>query len=199
MNNYPIENFLRGETQKRMNNPQKPTARQAGLVIQEMPEEVLVFDLETNKAHCLNETAAFVWKSCDGSRSAAQIAELFGRESGKNVEEEMIWLAIDQLSENNLLEQKIRADFKNQTRREVIKKIGLAAVIALPLVSSLVAPTAARAVACSGVVASCTNGGVTCNDGTPCSSCTTSPANPVCRCSSGVCTSSPTRGGTGRL
>ena len=45
---------------------QRPVARQEGLVIQEMPDEVLVFDLKTNKAHCLNETAAFVWKACDG-------------------------------------------------------------------------------------------------------------------------------------
>ena len=32
-----------------MDNSQKPVARQEGLVIQEMPDEVLVFDTETNK------------------------------------------------------------------------------------------------------------------------------------------------------
>ena len=128
---------------KSMNNSQKPVARQTGLVIQEMPDEILVFDLETNKAHCLNQTAAFVWKACDGKNSVAEITRLFGSQSGKPVEEDLIWLAIDQLSDNNLLEEQIKADFKNQTRREVIKKIGLAAVIALPLVSSLIAPTAA--------------------------------------------------------
>lgn len=42
------------------NSQQRPLARSEGLVIQEMPDEVLVYDLETNKAHCLNETAAFV-------------------------------------------------------------------------------------------------------------------------------------------
>ena len=150
-----------------MNVLQKPLARHDGLVIQEMPDEVLVFDLETNKAHCLNQTAAFVWKACDGNNSVAEITRLFGSQSGKPVEEDLIWLAIDQLSDNNLLAEQIKADFKNQTRREVIKKIGLAAVIALPLVSSLIAPTAAWAVACSASTNTtpCTQGvgGVCCN------------------------------------
>ncbi len=52
-----------------MKHSQVPIARKEGLVIQEMPEEVLVYDLDTNKAHCLNQTAAFVWKSCDGKNS----------------------------------------------------------------------------------------------------------------------------------
>lgn len=148
-----------------MNNPQKPVARQTGLVIQEMPDEILVFDLETNKAHCLNQTAAFVWKSCDGKNSVTEIARLFGDESGKPVQEDLVWLAIDQLNDNNLLAVQVKADFKNQTRREVIKKIGLAAVIALPIVSSLVAPTAALAVACTGAVngSSCGTNSVCCN------------------------------------
>jgi len=133
------------------NSQQQPIARQEGLVIQEMPDEILVFDLETNKAHCLNETAAFVWKACDGSRSVAEITKLFGSESGKSVSEDLVWLAIDQLNENNLLAEKLKADFSGQSRREVIKKIGLAAVIALPIVSSLVAPSAAMAVGCTGI------------------------------------------------
>ncbi len=137
-----------------MNNAQqRPIARKEGLVIQEMPDEVLVFDMETNKAHCLNETAAFVWKACDGSKSVTEITKLFGNQSGKLVDENLVWLAIDQLNENNLLEQELKANFNGQSRRDVIKKIGLAAVIALPIVSSLVAPSAALAVAgCSSVL-----------------------------------------------
>ncbi len=128
-----------------MNHSQIPVARKEGLVIQEMPEEVLVYDLDTNKAHCLNKTAAFVWKSCDGKNSVADIKNLFGSDSG-NVSDDLVWLAIDQLNENNLLENEIKANFNGQTRREVIKKIGLAAVIGIPVVASLVAPTSIMAV-----------------------------------------------------
>ncbi len=129
-----------------MNHSQIPVARKEGLVIQEMPEEVLVYDLDTNKAHCLNKTAAFVWKSCDGKNSVADIKNLFGSDSG-NVSDDLVWLAIDQLNENNLLENEIKANFNGQTRREVIKKIGLAAVIGIPVVASLVAPKSIMAVA----------------------------------------------------
>ncbi len=133
-----------------------------------MPEEVLVYDLDTNKAHCLNETAAFVWKSCDGVNSVADITKLFGKQTGTPAPENLIWLAIDQLNARNLLTEKLKVNFNGQTRREAVKKIGLAAVVALPIISSLVAPTAAWAVACSAGVVSCQTPGGACNQGTPC-------------------------------
>jgi len=123
-----------------MNNPQFPTARNSGLVVQEVPDEILVFDLENNKAHCLNDTAAMVWKSCDGKTSVPEIAKYIQTRTGKGVNDDLVWLAIDQLSENHLLETTASSPFKGQTRREVIKKIGLASMIAIPVVASLVAP-----------------------------------------------------------
>ncbi len=128
-----------------MKNSQFPTARTSDLVVQDVPGEVLVYDLTTNKAHCLNETAAMVWRSCDGRHSVGQIADIISLQAGNNVPEDLVWLAIDQLNEINLLESEVKADFKGQTRREVIKKVGLAAVIGLPIVASLAAPTNALA------------------------------------------------------
>lgn len=144
-----------------MINSQFPTARKTGLVVQEVPDEVLVYDLDTNKAHCLNATASTVWKSCNGTNSVSDIASILEKTSGSKVSDQMVWLAIDQLSENNLLESKIKADFAGQTRREVLKKLGLATVVALPIVASLVAPKSALAnlsCACS-VNADCANRG----------------------------------------
>lgn len=120
-------------------------ARKSGLVVQEVPDEVLVYDLDTNKAHCLNQTAALVWKSCDGSRSVSDIAKLVEKQAGGKVNDDLVWLAIDQLNESNLLEQEIAANFNGQTRREVIKKIGLSSMIAIPIIASLVAPRSAMA------------------------------------------------------
>lgn len=137
-----------------MNNSQTPEARTEGLVIQDMPDEVLVYDLNTNKAHCLNQTAAFVWKSCDGKNSVTDITRLLSKQSGDNINEDLIWLAIDQLNEKSLLEKDIVPAFKGESRRSVIKKIGLAAVIALPVVASLAAPTSVLAV---GSCAGCSN------------------------------------------
>ncbi|MEP6901987.1 MAG: PqqD family protein [Actinomycetota bacterium] len=128
-----------------MKSSQVPVARKEGLVIQETSDEVLVYDLTSNKAHCLNQTAAFVWKSCDGNNSIPDIMKRFEKEIGSAVHEDLIWLAIDQLNDKNLLEKGLAANFAGRSRREVIKKIGLAAVIALPIVASLTAPTSAMA------------------------------------------------------
>ena len=139
-----------------MNNSQFPSARKAGLVVQDMPDEVLVYDLDSNKAHCLNNSAALIWKSCDGTNSVADIVRKFESESGEKVSEDFVWLAIDQLSENALLEKSIKPNFAGKSRRDVIKKIGFASMVAIPVIASLVAPQSALA------AASCL-----CNSGSP--------------------------------
>jgi len=48
-----------------MNNhhpAQLPLARKDQLIVKEVDDEVLVYDLKTDQAHCLNKTAALVWK-----------------------------------------------------------------------------------------------------------------------------------------
>ena len=128
-----------------MNISQNPIARNKGLVIQEMPDEVLVYDLDADKAHCLNETAAFVWKSCDGKNSVADIVREFETNTGGLVSEDFVWLAIDQLQEKGLLAANVESRFAGQSRRDVLKKIGLASMVALPVIASLVAPKSAMA------------------------------------------------------
>ena len=133
-----------------MNNPNNPLARQNGLVVQEMPDEVLVYDLDTNKAHCLNHSAALVWKSCDGNNSVIDIVRQFESNGGGKVTEDFVWLAIDQLNENGLLDATVAPRFAGQSRRQVLKTIGLASMVALPVIASLVAPQSALgAVSCA--------------------------------------------------
>lgn len=161
-----------------MNNVQFPIARKTGLVVQDVPDETLVYDLDSNKAHCLNQTAALVWKSCDGKNSVSDIARLVGSSAGETINDDFVWLAIDQLSENNLLEQEIKSNFAGQSRREVIKKIGLASMVALPIIASLVAPQNAMALvscACPTGPSNCVQGGI--------------PGNPPIGCPTVVCTS----------
>src|SRR5438552_18912658 len=95
-----------------------PKARQNALVVQEMSDEVLVYDLDTNKAHCLNSSAALVWRSCDGTRSVADIVLEFERSGAGEVSEDFVWLAIDQLNENRLLEEDVTPRFSGQSRRQ---------------------------------------------------------------------------------
>ena len=61
--------------------------------------------------------------------------------------EDLVWFALNQLEKEKLLneEKEIVNKFEGLSRREVIKKIGLTSMIALPIVASLVAPSAIHA------------------------------------------------------
>lgn len=128
-----------------MKNLQVPKARNEGLVIQEWPEEVLVYDLIAHKAHHLNETAMFVWNSCDGKNSISEIAGLLEKHLGQKVTDDIVWLAIDQLLEKGLLSGNVDSGLQNRSRREVIRKIGLGTALVIPVVASLVAPASIQA------------------------------------------------------
>ncbi len=132
--------------------------------MQDLRGETLIYDLTADKAFCLNETSAFVWQNCDGEKEVGQIAEGLARKNRQPVNEDIVWLAIEQLRADNLMsEAEISAEiFAGMNRREIIKKVGLATMIALPLISGLVAPTAAHAQSGSSVAcrsnADCTTG-----------------------------------------
>jgi hypothetical protein len=137
------------------NKPPLPAAREEGLIVQELADEVLVYDRERYKAHCLNKTAALVWRHCDGKTSIAQIARLLENELKAPVDEEIVWLAMEQLQKARLLgdgANRVRTQ-GSISRRKVLKKIGWAAAVGLPLVTSIVAPRAVEAVTCAIVCA----------------------------------------------
>lgn len=122
---------------------QAPLARQASLIVKELPDETLVYDLETDKAHCLNATAARVWKSCDGRTSLKEIARRLGAKLDSPVNEDFVWLALDQLEKFKLLEKAPAkpAHLSGMTRRQMVTRLGIAA-LALPAIVSIVSPTA---------------------------------------------------------
>ena len=130
----------------------KPLGRKTDIVVQEMNGEVLIYDLKDNKAFCLNETSALVWQMCDGEKSVSAISNDLSKKLKSPINEDLIWLAIDQLKKENLIAngEELPNNFEGMNRRDVIKKVGLASMIALPVISGLVAPTAinAASVAC---------------------------------------------------
>ena len=131
---------------RQVNQEIMPRARKAGLVVKGLNDEVLVYDLERDKAHSLNSSAAFIWKKCNGRRSVAEVAQALSREFKVPADEQTVWLALDQLSKFNLLEAKVTrpVGVPNISRRQMMR-IGAAAAFALPVIVSIVAPTAANA------------------------------------------------------
>ena len=122
---------------------QMPKARHEQLIVKELPDELLIYDLKHDQAHCLNETAALVWKNCDGRKTVDQLRELMEDNAGSTVPEEMVWLALDQLETFCLLDEAAvkPALFAGMNRRDMVRRVGMAA-IALPVILSIVAPTA---------------------------------------------------------
>lgn len=120
-----------------------PLARKKSLIVKELPDETLVYDMEDDKAHCLNSTAALVWKNCDGKRTISQLRELLERDAGSPVPMELVWLALDQLENFKLLDDSPTGYFHltGMSRRNLVKRIGFA-VLALPVVISISAPPA---------------------------------------------------------
>ena len=121
----------------------KPRARKENIVVQNTANETLVYDLGTNKALVLNETSGFIWNLCDGNRDILQIQNEVSKQFKQSASEDFIWFAIDQLKKDSLLESdtELPNHFAGLNRRQIIKKVGLGTMIALPLIVSLVAPT----------------------------------------------------------
>lgn len=122
-----------------------PEARIEGLVVQEVGEETLVYDLRNNRAHCLNYSAALIWNACDGNRGVDEIAGHVRSTTGERIGLEVVGLALKQLSERDLLTGHESISSVQDLRRELLKKIGAVSVAALPVISSLVVPDSALA------------------------------------------------------
>ena len=162
-----------------------PVARKDDLVVQRSGEELLVFDMRTNKAVCLNKASALIWQNCDGNNSPFEIQQILQKELDAEISEDLVWFALEQLVAENLLtnEDPPEPEFTGLSRREIIRRIGMSSAVALPVVASLTAPQAKRAqsVACSPTCLC--NGsehmaGAVCGTTIPC---TPSPCPSVCR------------------
>jgi len=134
-----------------------PVARKEEIVVHELPDETLVYDLKRHRALCLNRTAALVWKRCDGQTTVAEVTALLERELRTPVEPKVVWFALQRLERARLLRG--RANLPPETsrlaRRDLLR-LGLVAALAVPIIVSVLAPTAAQAASCKAGGAACT-------------------------------------------
>ena len=120
------------------------------LIVKELAGEVLVYDETSTKAYCLNKSAATIWGMCDGKTSISEMARKAAIEIDGMIDEVFVAVALTSFRDNGLLENE-SGDIRpiaRLTRAELVARVGrvgLAAAVALPLVTSVVAPTAAKA------------------------------------------------------
>jgi hypothetical protein len=122
-------------------------ARKEKLTVRELSTETLVYDLERHAMHCLNRTAALVWKHCDGRHDAPALAALAARRLGLPADEAeaAVRLALEQLSRRGLLQEAVAtaAGEERLTRRKALRKMAVAAAAALPVIMTLKSPAVA--------------------------------------------------------
>jgi hypothetical protein len=128
------------------------------LILEQLPNELMIYDREQNKAFCLNQTAAFVWNHADGKTSVVEMAKGLGHQSGKPAKEneELVWFAVQILSKDGLLDSStvLPPSILGLTRREMLQRLGVGAM-ALPVVTALfVSPAKAHASSMSSSVPS---------------------------------------------
>jgi hypothetical protein len=150
-----------------------PEARAESVIAEEVDGEVLIYDVERDEAHCLGDTAALVWKHCDGRTSVASLAKLLPDHVGDGSRERLVVDAIEQLSERNLLAKPVAvpANGDGRSRRDFIVRVGgagAAAAVGGSLITSIVvAPPSAHASHLASCAA-CTVGGHPCATGFIC-------------------------------
>jgi hypothetical protein len=133
--------------------PPRPRKRQDKLIVRELPEELLVYDLTRDKALCLNQVAAAIWKRCDGKSTPRELARAL------QLEDRVLWCALDQLGRDGLLEASVEMPpaLGGLTRRQHIRELAKAGAIAIPLVTAVTAPSAAEAATCKAHGQSCSS------------------------------------------
>lgn len=124
-----------------------PCARRSGLIIEELPDEVLVYDSERDSAMCLNQTAARVWKLCDGKTTPAHMASLIENELQIAGGDEVVSLALIHLEKAHLLTQETPAHPSGMSRREVVRRLGVSAAV-LPVIAIIQVKPAGQVQSC---------------------------------------------------
>ena len=116
-----------------------PNSKTENIVVLEANNELLIYNLLTNQAFCLNETSAIIYLACDGKTTLEELSRQ------TKFSDDLILLALEGLQKQNLCQGEKIDYFNGVSRREIIRKAGLASMITLPFIASIIAPVSAQA------------------------------------------------------
>jgi hypothetical protein len=134
-----------------------PLARSEQLLVESVGEELVLYDVDKDEAHCLNPLAATVFAACDGSNDTALLAQLAADRLQRPVSPEDVDNVLAQLDEKALLTVAAPRREGGMSRRGFVRRAALVGAAAVPVVASVAAPRNAWAVAsCLSAGASCT-------------------------------------------
>jgi hypothetical protein len=112
-------------------------------VVTELDGEQLVYDLRSHEMHHLNRTSTVVWRACDGDTTVEQVMDGLPELDSSTIDD-VLWLALGQLQSASLLEDTYDSPSGagSYSRRSLLKKGLVGSAVALPVLSSLIAPSA---------------------------------------------------------
>jgi hypothetical protein len=118
--------------------------------VQQVGAETLIYDGRRHLAFCLNASSAVVWRMADGTRTIAQMSNAASLELGAEMSEDLVRFSIETLGVDGLIEPATEAETnsdaaRNISRRAMLQRLGVGGAMLLPVVASIVAPTAAQA------------------------------------------------------
>ena len=121
-----------------------PVAKK-NILVEELPDETLVYDLDRHRAHCLNPTAAFLLTQANGERDLEDLSRLAEAEFGENTTAEVVQLGMERLQRARLVEWE-GADTPETgiSRKDAIRRLALVGLV-LPAVMTIVTPFPAQA------------------------------------------------------
>jgi len=130
----------------------------------EFYDELLVYDDRRHRAHCLNKTAAMVWHECDGEATLRDIAKKLEGDLETDADT-IVNLAVIRLRKAGLLEKSdaVPAGGELPNRRDVLKRLRAVAIVAIPVVTSMLIPTPASAASCFPLSHACTSNAECCS------------------------------------
>jgi hypothetical protein len=142
-----------------MNNqtvPLKPKHIKA--LTREFHDELLVYDAGRHRAHCLNKTAAMVWSECNGDATVSDIAKRL-RSALQKESDAIVRLAVIKLRKAGLLEESdaVLVGGELLNRRDVLRRMRTIAIVALPVVTTMLVPMPASAASCFPLLHACTS------------------------------------------
>lgn len=164
-------------------------ARSERLVERRVGDEIVVYDLDTDKAHLLNPVTATVWSAASGGATIDVVCAAVRAEHGADLPLDVCWAAVEQLTEAGLLASAPGAPEAPQpgevasglSRRQLLKRAGVAAIL-LPTITTILAPTPAAA-----QTGTCAADGQSCNTNNECCSGNCAGGTCACQVTGGAC------------
>ena len=120
------------------------------LVVQELNDETLIYDLKRSRAFCLNEMASLIWRESREGRTVEQIRAAVEGVTQSRVTRELVVLGLNDLKRQRLLpESAVPVDLlAAMPRREWVKKATVGIATALPVIVALSVPESIQAQSC---------------------------------------------------